>query len=90
MVRLRLGLLAQGHPWEAASVAFEIGRRHNFMDAMNRIPQGMTVHVLPSGEHPSEPHHHHLHEDAMQLDFIRKTAAAGYAASKAYLAGNLG
>lgn len=79
------------HPWEVASVAFEIGRRHNFMDAMNRIPPGTTVHVLPTGEHPTEAHHHHLHNSqALELDWIHQTVAAAYAATSEYLAAQAG
>jgi NTE family protein len=36
-------------PWEVGLVAFEIARRHRFMEAMARIPSDVEVHVLPSG-----------------------------------------
>jgi len=36
-------------PWEVALVAFEISRRHSFVEDMARVPDGVTVHVLPTG-----------------------------------------
>ena len=37
-------------PWEVASVAFEIARRHRFARDMADVPAGVTVHVLPAGD----------------------------------------
>ncbi len=39
-------------PWEVGFVAFEIARRHRFHTDLNRIPAGVTVHVLPTGLPP--------------------------------------
>jgi len=36
--------------WQVAVIAFEIARRHRFAHDMATIPQGVTVHVLPTGE----------------------------------------
>lgn len=36
-------------PWEVGLVAFEISRRHSFAADMARVPDGVTVHVLPTG-----------------------------------------
>ncbi|MYU05728.1 patatin-like phospholipase family protein [Streptomyces sp. SID8366] len=36
-------------PWQVALVAFEIARRHRFARDMADLPDGVTVHVLPSG-----------------------------------------
>jgi NTE family protein len=36
-------------PWEVATVAFEIARRHRFARDMTDLPPQVTVHVLPSG-----------------------------------------
>lgn len=36
-------------PWEVAAVAFEIARRHRFAREMSMLPDGVTVHVLPTG-----------------------------------------
>lgn len=39
-------------PHEVALVAFELARRNRFSTAMAEIPDGVTVHVLPSGGEP--------------------------------------
>ncbi|WP_189762744.1 patatin-like phospholipase family protein [Streptomyces xanthochromogenes] len=36
-------------PWEVASVAFEIARRHRFTRDMTDLPEGVEVHLLPTG-----------------------------------------
>lgn len=36
-------------PWEVGLVAFEISRRHRFVEALQRVPDGVEVHVLPTG-----------------------------------------
>ncbi|MGY1741653.1 MULTISPECIES: patatin-like phospholipase family protein [unclassified Blastococcus] len=41
-------------PWEVATVAFEIARRHRFAGDLAALPPGVTVHVLPSGD-PTPP-----------------------------------
>lgn len=37
-------------PWEVGLVAFEIARRHRFIEEMDQIPAGVEVHVLPTGD----------------------------------------
>lgn len=37
-------------PWEVATVAFEIARRHRFARDMAAVPESVRVHLLPSGE----------------------------------------
>ncbi|NEK86849.1 patatin-like phospholipase family protein [Blastococcus saxobsidens] len=37
-------------PWEVATVAFEIARRHRYAADLAALPPGVTVHVLPSGD----------------------------------------
>jgi NTE family protein len=36
-------------PWEVGFVAFEIARRHRFHTDLGSVPDGVTVHVLPTG-----------------------------------------
>ncbi|HVE74592.1 MAG TPA: patatin-like phospholipase family protein [Mycobacteriales bacterium] len=48
--RIETPLVPPTRPWEVALVAFEIARRHRFATDMARLPTGVTVHVLPSGE----------------------------------------
>ena len=37
-------------PWEVGLVAFEIARRHRFLGDLERLPEGVSVHVLPTGQ----------------------------------------
>ena len=37
-------------PWQVASVAFEIARRHRFAADLAAVPPGVAVHVLPTGQ----------------------------------------
>ncbi|WP_347056957.1 patatin-like phospholipase family protein [Blastococcus sp. HT6-30] len=48
--RIDRPLRAPTRPWEVALVAFEIARRHRFAADLAALPDGVTVHVLPSGE----------------------------------------
>ncbi len=41
-------------PWEVATVAFEIARRHRLAADLAALPPGVTVHVLPAGD-PAPP-----------------------------------
>ncbi len=47
--RLERPLTPPRWPWEVAAVAFEIARRSRFTDAMAALPEGVAVHVLPTG-----------------------------------------
>jgi NTE family protein len=48
--RIDRPLRPPARPWEVATVAFEIARRHRFAADLAALPDGVTVHVLPSGE----------------------------------------
>ena len=37
-------------PWDVAMVAYEIARRHRFVEALASVPPEVKVHVLPTGE----------------------------------------
>ena len=37
-------------PWEVALVAFEIARRHRVIGDLAALPEGVEVHVLPTGQ----------------------------------------
>jgi NTE family protein len=41
-------------PWEVATIAFEIARRHRYSADLAALPSGVTVHVLPAGD-PAPP-----------------------------------
>jgi NTE family protein len=47
--RLEEPLEVPTKPWQVATVAFEIARRHHFEEEMASLPEGVEVHVLPSG-----------------------------------------
>ena len=47
--RLEEPLDVPTRPWQVATVAFEISRRHHFEEEMASLPEDVEVHVLPSG-----------------------------------------
>lgn len=70
-------------PWQVGLVAFEIARRHRFVEAMERIPDDVEVHVLPTGDALR-------YDDTSQLRYrdlsrVRTRIERAYAASIAYL-----
>ena len=52
--RIERPLAPPTRPWEVALVAFEIARRHRFAADMARLPDDVTVHVLPTGDEVPE------------------------------------
>ncbi len=81
--RIEQPLEPPSRPWEVGLVAFEIARRHRFVEQMRALPDDVTVHVLPTGDPPRN--------DLSQLryrDFSRvaERIAQAYEASGAYLA----
>lgn len=48
--RIEQPLQPPRRPWEVASVAFEIARRHRFARDLALAPDDVEVHVLPAGE----------------------------------------
>ena len=36
-------------PWEVGLVAFEVARRHRFAHDLNSLPEGIELHILPTG-----------------------------------------
>ncbi len=70
-------------PWEVGLVAFEISRRHRFVEEMNHVPAEVDVHVLPTGvEMP--------HTDSAQFRYrdtsnVHERIESAYAAAVAYL-----
>jgi NTE family protein len=81
--RIERPLEPPSRPWEVGLVAFEIARRHRFVEEMRALPDDVTVHVLPTGDSPRA--------DLSQLryrNFSRTAERIGraYEASAAYLA----
>jgi len=65
-------------PWEVGLVAFEIARRHRFLGDLERLPEDVTVHVLPTGQ-PDPPRYNAL----SQLRY-RSTSHIGGAIARAH------
>jgi len=68
-------------PWEDATVAFEIGRRHRFVHEMESVPDDVELHVLPSGA-ASSPN---VSIGLARIAKMRERMDAAHAASDAYL-----
>ena len=73
-------------PWEVAAVAFEIARRHRFLGDLAGLPDGIDVHVLPTGQaeapNPSDVRQHLKYRDTRRITERIETA---HRASAAYL-----
>ena len=72
---------------DVAMVSFEIARRNRFVRELENVPDGVSVHVLPTGD-PSPP----AYNDLTQLRYRNfrgsdRRIAWAYAATDAYLAG---
>lgn len=48
--RIERPLQAPKWPWEVGLVAFEVARRHRFVEDLTNVPDTVQVHVLPSGD----------------------------------------
>lgn len=78
-------LEAPRHIVEVAMVAFEIARRHRFMRDMANVPDGVTLHVLPTGEDNLK-----RFSDLSQLKFrdfseVARRIAGAFGATNSYL-----
>lgn len=47
--RLEQSLKPPRRPWEVGLVAFEVARRHRFAHDLHNLPEGIALHVLPTG-----------------------------------------
>jgi NTE family protein len=75
------------NPLEVAQVAFEIARRHRFTTLMADLPDGVDVHVLPSGGAAPEPTDLVGNLRYRDTSGVDDTIAAARAAAETYLAG---
>ena len=71
--------------WDVGFVAFEIARRHRFVRELAAVPEGVTVHVLPTGD-PNPGRYNDLSQLRFR-DFSRvdRRIAFAYAATAGYL-----
>ena len=76
--RIENPLTVPTRPWQVGLVAFEIARRHRFHEEMSDLPDGVAVHLLPTGGNPRAP-------DLSQLRYRDKTMV-GASIERAYTA----
>jgi NTE family protein len=69
--------------WEVGLVAFEIARRHRFHEEIEALPDGVQVHVLPTGGGPPDLAQFRYRNSAKVEEHIDRA----YRASADYLAG---
>jgi NTE family protein len=67
-------------PWEVGLVAFEIARRHRYLGDLASLPEGVEIHILPTGQ-PEPP----KYNDLSALRY-RVSAGVGESIGKAYTA----
>jgi NTE family protein len=48
--RIERPLAVPRWPWEVGLVAFEVARRHRFVEDLSNVPDDVEVHVLPAGD----------------------------------------
>jgi NTE family protein len=85
--RIESPLEAPTRPWEVGLIAFEIARRHRFHEEMSALPEGVRVHVLPSGGDrlpPGLPQFRYRDTSRVSASIQRAyTASASYLAATA-------
>jgi NTE family protein len=79
--RIEQPLTVPTRPWEVATVAFEIARRHRFASDMAAVPEGVTIRVLPAGGVRS-PSANLRYRDTQR---VRARIEEAYVASRDYL-----
>ncbi|MCE5290505.1 MAG: patatin-like phospholipase family protein [Nocardiaceae bacterium] len=81
--RIEQPLKAPRRPWEVGLVAFEIARRHRFVEEMSKLPDGVNVHLLPSGSDSTPSVSLRYRSPSGVADRIQR----GYDATSAFLNG---
>jgi NTE family protein len=79
--RVEQQLAVPTKPWEVATVAFEIARRHRFVHEMESVPDDVEMHVLPSGATQSP----NISIGQARIGRMRERMEAARTASAAYL-----
>jgi NTE family protein len=72
-------------PWEVATVAFEIARRHRFARDVADLPDGIRVHLLPTGIEAGGSGSWQQYVRYRSFSDTRSRIERAYAASAAYL-----
>jgi NTE family protein len=81
--RIERPLSPPQRPWEIAQVSFEIARRHRFARDLASLPDGVRVHVLPTGGHEPREDTPWAYRD---MAAVGRRISRAYAASRRYLA----
>ncbi|GGL39171.1 patatin [Cellulomonas gelida] len=81
--RIEEALVAPDKPSDVARVSFEIARRHRFAREIDEVPEGVTVHILPSGGPTKGDEKLSSYK---RMDTVRARMDAAHAATSAYLA----
>jgi NTE family protein len=84
--RIEQPLTPPRRPWEVGLVAFEIARRHRFVEAMERVPTDVDVHVLPTGAGESMRFTDPSQFRYRDVSKVGERIADAYEASRDYLA----
>ncbi|SNR29589.1 patatin-like phospholipase family protein [Actinoplanes regularis] len=84
--RVERQLSVPKRPWEVAQVAFEIARRHRFARDMATLPDGVRVHVLPSGGGEAGDDSPWAYRDMAR---VGRRISRAYTASRRYLTANV-
>jgi NTE family protein len=84
--RVERQLSVPRRPWEVAQVAFEIARRHRFARDMSSLPDGVRVHVLPSGDAEGGDDSPWAYRDMAK---VGRRISRAYTASRRYLTANV-
>ena len=75
-------------PWEVGLVAFEIARRHRFLGDLERLPEDVVVHVLPTGQ-PDPPRYNELSQLRYRdTSHVAERIARAREATASYLEGS--
>ncbi|WP_300011627.1 patatin-like phospholipase family protein [Pseudonocardia sp.] len=77
-------------PWEVAMVAFEIARRHRYARDLAAVPEGVEVHVLPTGGAGAPRWDSRAALRYRDVGSAGDRIAAAYRASAAYLRAHAG
>jgi NTE family protein len=85
--RIERPLRVPRRPWEVAQVAFEIARRHRFARELAAIPEGVAVHILPTGGGDARDESPWAYRD---MAAVGRRISRAYTASRRYLQAQLG
>ncbi|MFK8909223.1 patatin-like phospholipase family protein [Streptomyces sp. YS-3] len=73
-------------PWQLGATIFEVSRRHHLHQVLNSRPDGVRVHVLPSGEDSAgQGREARWPSKARELAAIHRRIDLSYAATSRYL-----